>query len=96
MANGNGFDQPSIKTIGLWAGVILSVVASAVNTAIFATNPMGERVKALETDMVQVKTVQTDRAVLWIDVGEIKSDMRWLRQAVSELKDDVKGIKAKP
>lgn len=79
--------------MSIWAMSIVAVAASGGNTLYTMTNPVGERVASLESEVRIIKAESEQRAALFSDVGEIKADMRWLREAVSEIKQEVK---AKP
>jgi len=88
LANGDG--GRSNKEVLLWAAVSASLAAGIGNTGYQIANPIGERVATAETKIVILQAESNQRAALFSDVGEIKADMRWLRAAVSEMKDDLK------
>jgi len=85
--NGNGGNGVHV----MWkAAIAVALAAGGVNTGMTAMNPAGERLARLESQMATMNGESAARVTLFTDVGEIKADMRWLREAVAEIKQEVK------
>ena len=90
--NGNGVGWTG-KHLTIGAMSVVALAGTAGNSFHAITNPVGERVAKIENQLVnidgQLRSLEAkseQRANLFADVGEIKADMRWVRQAIDEIK----------